>query len=311
MCGIAGFITRNGHADAQRIPAVLQQLRHRGPDDHGYLLFGGGKVESQRTGALSIENPEVILLHRRLSIIDLSESGWQPMSSRDGRYHVVFNGEIYNYLELKEELTALGHRFFTQSDTEVLIVAFKQWGAEALRRFIGMFAFALLDTLDRTLFLARDFFGIKPLYFRVTGECLAFASELKVLAELSPGALQVNPERLLLYLRHGTGDYGTSTLFADIQQLPPAHYMSVSLDDFTGAQPVRYRKPSMGAIDISFDDAAGRIRELFLKNIRLHLRSDVPLGAALSGGIDSSSIVMAMRHVDSRAGHSRHQLRRR
>src|SRR5262249_4515766 len=231
-------------------------------------------------------------------IIDLTAAGRQPMSSRDGRYHLVYNGEIYNYLELRSELQRLGHIFNTQTDSEVLLEAYAEWGAKALLRFVGMFAFAILDTTERTLFLARDFFGIKPLYYADSDESFAFASEIAPLLALTCAGRKVNPAALLLYLRHGLSDQGMNTLLSGINQLPGAHYMELALDRPCLARPIRYWTPQLGGADLGFDDAAQRLRELFLDSIRLHLRSDVPVGAALSGGIDSSSIVAGMRCVD-------------
>lgn len=300
MCGIAGIVDRAGRANHERAPKVLERLQHRGPDDYGFLRFYQGKAELGRQWTPCQTSPEVVLLHRRLSILDLSESGWQPMGSPDGHYYVTFNGEIYNYLELRDELQGLGHRFCSQSDTEVLLAAWAQWGLKALNRFVGMFAFALLDTQSRTLVFARDFFGIKPLYYTATRDCFVFASEIKALLEFGVASREVDRDRVLQYLRYGACKFGSATMFADVRQLPPAHYLLVSLDADFRTEPVCYWKPETKTNnDISFEEAAQTIRELFLNNIRLHLRSDVPVGAALSGGIDSSSIVMAMRAVSS------------
>jgi asparagine synthase (glutamine-hydrolysing) len=241
---------------------------------------------------------EVLLLHRRLSIIDVSTAGWQPMSSRDNRYHLVYNGEIYNYRELRSELQQLGHVFHTHTDTEVLLEAYAEWGAKALLRLVGMFAFAVLDTRERKLFLARDCFGIKPLYYAASEDYFAFASEIKALLELTQRPRRVNPSTLLLYLRHGLSDQGMDTLLSGINRLPGAHYMEIALDAPAFAQPVRYWTPRLNGCGLRFAEAAQKLRELFIDSVRLHLRSDVPLGAALSGGIDSSAIVAAMRLVD-------------
>ncbi len=301
MCGIAGFINRDnaGHA-LQRVPSALNLLEHRGPDDAGYLAYSsrGITAGNRWTGDLTCE-PEAILLHRRLSILDLSQTGHQPMSSADGRYHLTYNGEIYNYLELREELARLGHVFRSRSDSEVLLAAYAQWGSDALTRLTGMFAFAILDTVSRKLFLARDFFGIKPLYYARTAAGFFFASELKALLELASVNRSANPERLYLYLRFGMTDHGAGTLFSELQQLPPAHYLEISLDRPEAAVPVRYWTPGTDRdADLSLDEAASHLRNLFLKNVSLHLRSDVPVGAALSGGIDSSAIVAAMRYLE-------------
>jgi asparagine synthase (glutamine-hydrolysing) len=281
----------------RRIPAVLRSLHHRGPDDQGWLLYSRDNVCLGREWLENKEECDVALLHCRLSILDLSSGGWQPMG-RDGRYYVVFNGEIYNYLELRRELESLGHQFQSQSDTEVLLAAYAQWGVGALRRFVGMFAFAMLDTYRRTLLLARDCFGIKPLYYCASSERLAFASELNALLELVDAKRRVNPQSLLLYLRHGLSDQGSPTLLEGFRQLPPAHYIEVPLDSPDLTDPVCYWQVQLQpATNISFGEAAEELRSLFLESIRLHLRSDVPVGAALSGGIDSSSIVACMRMV--------------
>jgi asparagine synthase (glutamine-hydrolysing) len=242
---------------------------------------------------------DAILLHRRLSILDLSEAGWQPMGTPDGRYYIVFNGEIYNYLELRAELQKAGHQFRSSSDTEVLLAGYVQWGKKVLNRLLGMFAFAILDVREQTVFLSRDAFGIKPLYYTQWGDGFAFASEIRPLLDLPGVSRSVNPQRLYEYLHSGITDHGGETLFADIKQLPAAHYMQVSLDDRQTAQPVRYWQLDLNRkAELSLDEAAARLRDLFVQNIRLHLRSHVPVGVALSGGIDSSSIVMAMRHLD-------------
>jgi asparagine synthase (glutamine-hydrolysing) len=299
VCGIAGLIlTPPGLVKAEWMENMLRHLEHRGPDDCGWLSFYRGKLDRGR----DIPNDllaSVALLHRRLSIVDLSEAGWQPMGTPDGRYWIVFNGEIYNYLELRKELEALGHRFRSRSDTEVLLAAFAEWGVSSLNRLMGMFAFAILDVEARKIVLARDFFGIKPLYYTYWQDGFAFASEITALLDLPGIDRSVNAARLYEYLRAGITDYGDQTFFAHVKQLPAAHYMEVSLDNPLSAQPTRYWQIDLHEkAELSFDEAAEELRDLFLDSIRLHLRSDVPVGAALSGGIDSSSIVAAMRLLD-------------
>jgi asparagine synthase (glutamine-hydrolysing) len=300
MCGIAGMISGSRRVCPARAAKVLERLRHRGPDDLGWLVYAHGSVQTGRELSPDIEDCDLMLMHRRLSILDLSSRGWQPMHAAGGRYSVVYNGEIYNYLELRGELERLGHQFHTHTDTEILLLAYVEWGADAMRRFVGMFAFAIFDRQRRTLFLARDFFGIKPLYYSASEEQFAFASEIKALLDLNSTKRRVNSPALLLYLRHGLSDQGDTTLLSGIHQLPAAHYVEVSLDDPGLAEPVRYWKPQMTQSGLSFEEAAQRLRELFLESIQLHLRSDVPIGAALSGGIDSSAIVACMRKVAPR-----------
>jgi asparagine synthase (glutamine-hydrolysing) len=302
MCGIAGFVALPGHGNSGCAPAVLASIEHRGPDDRGWLRSTGRKIERGRQWVRPEEEPEVLLLHRRLSIIDTSDSGWQPMSTADERYHLVFNGEIYNFIEIRKELEGLGYRFHSSSDTEVLLNSLAEWGTAALTRLVGMFAFALLDTHCRTLLLARDFFGIKPLFYWKKSGCIHFASEIKALTAFGLSHPNVNAERLLLYLRSGITDFGSETMLAQVHQIPAAHFMEVSLDNCIAEEPRRYWSlESDELLDISFDEAAGKVRELFLRNVEIHLRSDVPVGVALSGGIDSSSIVMAIRRLEPKA----------
>lgn len=298
MCGLAGFVSSTGLSlPAATVSRVLGQLTHRGPDDHGWLRCEGEGVETGR-GLGRVLSGRCVLLHTRLSIIDLTEAGWQPISTASGRHHLIFNGEIYNYVELREELKALGHSFRSRADSEVLVAAYAEWGPSCLRRLVGMFAFAILDVARRRLFLARDFFGIKPLYYARWNGGFAFASEIRVLLSLPGVSRRANPQRLYEYLRFGLTDHGEETCFADIRQLPPAHFLELSLERSEEPQPRRYwGEAPAHAPDASFDEAAAVVRDLFLDSVRLHLRSDVPVGAAFSGGVDSSANVMAMRHI--------------
>lgn len=298
MCGLAGFIARSSSNAICRVGAVLQSLQHRGPDDQGWLSYSRGQVCLGRNWTDINKDCEVMLLHRRLSILDLSAAGWQPMG-KNGRYYVVYNGEIYNYLELREELEGYGHRFDSHSDTEVLLAAYEEWGVHALPRFTGMFAFALLDVHERFVLLARDFFGIKPLYYCDSPDSFAFASELNTLFKLVNIKRYIDPLNLLLYLRHGLSDHGSATLLKGFQQLPAAHYLKISIEKQSIPTPICYWHPKLQpTAKMSLDEAGEELRNLFLENIRLHLRSDVPIGTALSGGIDSSSIVACMRNVE-------------
>ncbi|HKS27267.1 MAG TPA: asparagine synthase (glutamine-hydrolyzing) [Pyrinomonadaceae bacterium] len=315
MCGIFGIHYAGGkQVDASALERAARVLRHRGPDDEGHLLadtltgrahaFVGsdtieGISEPQISG--STDGPfNLALGFRRLSILDLSRAGHQPMQSADGNCWIIFNGEIYNYIELRAELEREGYAFRTGTDTEVILAAYQRWGVDCLQRFIGMWAFALWDRREKRLFLARDPFGIKPLYYVDDGERFAFASEIKVLLECFGVKRQVNPDRVYDYLRFGITDYGTESAFAEIRQLPASHFLLLTLGD-KDVRPrlQRYWQVDLNTnADLSFDEAAARLRELFLESIGLHLRSDVAVGTALSGGIDSSAIVTAMRHLN-------------
>ncbi|MCC5629680.1 asparagine synthase (glutamine-hydrolyzing) [Nostoc sphaeroides CHAB 2801] len=299
MCGIAGLLLFDGSGiDLNILKSLSNSLSDRGPDDLGFLGWSLSAPVQISRNPEAVENSRICLLHRRLSILDLSPAGWQPMGTPDGRYYIVFNGEIYNYLELQTQLKALGHEFRSHSDTEVLLAAYAQWGVKALNKLVGMFAFAILDTWEHTLFLARDFFGIKPLYYTYYQNGLAFASEIKSLLKLPGVKRRVNPQRLYDYLHSGLTDYGSETLFADIKQLPSSHFLKISLDKPQKPKIERYWQFELNQhLDITFAEATEHLRHLFLESVSLHLRSDVPVGAALSGGIDSSAIVMAMRHL--------------
>ncbi|HPB73013.1 MAG TPA: asparagine synthetase B, partial [Phycicoccus sp.] len=209
MCGIVGF---HGHDDRALLQRMNDELTHRGPDGEGLFLDG-----------------LVGLGHRRLTIIDTSVSANQPMFSADRRYVIVFNGEIYNFRELKAELEGLGHRFTTQSDTEVILAGYAQWGQGILPRLLGMFVFALYDTQTRELFIGRDRLGIKPFYY-IEGPILAFASEIKALM-LVPGVdKRVNAEALARFLKFRVHDSDEQTFYAGVKRLMPGHSMTVRPD---------------------------------------------------------------------------------
>src|SRR5262245_41220320 len=290
MCGLAAAIALPGH----RVPAALcahfdAALAHRGPDAAGLLTC-------LRDGTpCAPDAAEVALVHRRLSIIDLDARANQPMSSPDGRNVVIFNGEIYNYLELRQELAGDGHIFRTASDTEVLLAAFACWGEKALARFIGMFAFVLLDRHRRELFLARDPFGIKPLFWAKGSTLIALASEIGPLLDVPGVGRQIDHARTCLFLSAGLTDDDERTMFAGVRSLPAGSFARVSLDA-PDVRPARYWRPAVSPHERGPGLAARELREAFVDSVRLHLRSDVPTGIALSGGIDSSSILACARH---------------
>ena len=269
-----------------RLEEGLRVLRRRGPDGRGletYQVAGG----------------VVALGHTRLSIIDLSEGGRQPMTGGDGRYAIVFNGEIFNYKELRQQLKALGHQFSSDSDTEVLLTAWATWGPQCLPRLVGMFAFVVLDRKLETLTCARDAFGIKPFFYAIEEGNFLFASEVPALIPLQSKKVALNWQRAYDYLVHGDYDTGPETFFDGVSHLLPGHMLVVDLAARSAGVPQRWWIPRIEErLDLRFEDAAELVRDNFLQSIRLHLRSDVPLGAALSGGVDSSAVVCAMRQVE-------------
>jgi len=300
MCGIAGLLLSRPADDVRPLLTTLaDRLAHRGPDDAGFLQVSQSRTVSSGRVATAAPHCRAALVHRRLAIFDPTPAAAQPMSAADGRWHLVFNGAIYNYVELRSELEAMGHVFHSRGDTEVLLAALVEWGPAALTRLVGMFALALLDTSRRTLLLARDPFGIKPLYYAATEGGLAFASEQKALLEVPGVDRRVHPQRLYDYLRWGLTDFGGQTMLRAIRQVEPGAWLQFNWDEPQQPAVVQtYWKPEDAPpVEVSLDDAAARLRELFFDSVRLHLRSDVPLGGALSGGIDSSAIVCAMRQL--------------
>ena len=235
--------------------------------------------------------------HRRLSIIDLDLRATQPMTRETGRYWLVFNGEIYNYIELRRELQSAGVRFRTESDAEVLLEAVVLWGPTALDRLIGMFAFAIWDDTEKTLLVARDRVGIKPLVMHTSPLGIAFASEIKQLMPLPTFSRRMNLQRVHDFLSSGVTDHMPDTMFADATNLGPGRFIRLDLKSWRPGQPLPvdtyWLPPRPSPERLTEGEAADRFRELFLDSIRLHMRSDVKVGSCLSGGLDSSSIVCA------------------
>lgn len=278
MCGIAGIVAVSGTPESMRgsVMKMMDAIRHRGPDGEGTWL------DPARPVALG---------HRRLAIID-PEHGKQPMTTEDGRYTIVFNGAIYNYLELRRELIGRGHPLHHYSDTEVLLHAFREWGERCVDRLIGMFAFAIWDRLEQRLFCARDRIGIKPFYYHFDGQKLGFASEIKAL--FADGSLKAESNS------DGLQDYLTfqfclneKTLFKGIQKLEPGYHLSAW---YEGSQ-LKIKTYQYWDLQYNIDERhderyfIDNLAALIEDSVRMHLRSDVPLGAHLSGGLDSSAVV--------------------
>lgn len=275
MCGICGIVNHQGsnpveHSILQR---MADRIRHRGPDDQGFFI-----------------KRNIGLAHNRLSIIDLSDAGHQPMQNADGSIQIVFNGEIYNYLELRQQLIGKGYSFKSHTDTEVLLHLYEDKGIECLQQLNGMFAFAIWDNSKKRLFAARDHFGIKPFYFRAGTESFIFASEIKAILEHPDIDVSMNMEALYDYLTFQLC-LGEKTLFEGIHKLLPGHYLLIK----PGRTPTVNRYWDLDfSIDINhtasyFENKLSRLLE---DSVRLQLRSDVPVGAHLSGGLDSSTITM-------------------
>lgn len=278
-------------------PDSLDLVAHRGPDGRGWQVF------HSRCGP-------VALGHRRLAIIDISDAALQPMSYANGHFWLVYNGEIYNYVELRLELEGLGYVFTTHSDSEVLLASYAQWGEACLDRFIGMFAFVIYDSKNQTFFAARDRFAIKPLYYVHSNQGIAFASEIKQLLRLPLIRARMNLARAYDFLSSGITDHTDETLFDGVKQIRNGECVTVDLSrhSIPAALPIRrwYRIPTSGTLRISEHEAGERFRDLLAESVRIHLRSDVPLGSCLSGGLDSSSIVSLIdRQLSGEGGANR------
>lgn len=273
MCGIAGQLSLDGQmpADASLLHRMTDIISHRGPDGEGHYLHG-----------------PVGLGHRRLSIIDVA-AGKQPMCNEDETVWVTFNGEIYNYQSLRDDLLARGHLFKTSSDTEVIVHAYEEFGEDCVSKLHGMFAFAIWDERKRSLFLARDRVGIKPLYFTLTRDRFLFASEIKSLLQDPAVPRQFNPKSIDRFLTYYYAP-GEDTLFEGIQRLEPGHTLVVRQGQLVKRQ---YWDLHFDATTrfTRFDDAVDALNELMAQTVRQHLISDVPVGVLLSGGVDSTAVL--------------------
>lgn len=332
MCGIAALVSVR-HEQGVLLGLARRMadaVAHRGPDGEGFATFHGDALTVRLHhgpstppqclgGDLPYSPPRVsdepgparvILAHRRLSIVDLSAAGHQPMCFGGERYWLTYNGEIYNHRELRAELEGLGHRFASHSDTEVLLAAYAQWGEQCLARFNGMFSFVLIDRETGRLFAARDRFGVKPLYYWVSPEGFAaFASEIKQFAVLPGWRARAHAQHAYDFLVWGLADHESGTLFEGVAQLRGGEFVHETLDSFAGlsagaALPVRpwYRLPEATDEAGDFEAAAARFGELLTDSVRLRLRADVPVGSCLSGGLDSSSIVCVARGLLQETG---------
>jgi asparagine synthase (glutamine-hydrolysing) len=285
MCGIAGIAApKRPEWLQQQIESMTRCLAHRGPDAQGTFI-----------------SPPIALGHRRLSIIDTSTGANQPMTNEDGTVQLVFNGEIYNFLELKASLARKGHVFRTHSDTETIVHAWEEYGVECLKHFNGMFAFALYDSRQRLIFLARDRLGKKPLHYLEVEGIFAFASEIKALLKLSGCPKEIDPHAVAEFWHYG---YISSprSIYKSIRKLPGAHYATVRLQEGEAAGTIsihRYWHPEPDGSSARPEPSLEEFEELVVDAVRLRQRSDVPLGAFLSGGIDSSLVTaLAQENLD-------------
>ncbi len=311
MCGIAGIINKkNDGSIKESIYAMSQTIKHRGPDGEGFTFFNEAieipvyssdtpkaNCESNRfifNPSKNIEqissNYKMAFAHRRLSIIDLSESGHQPMCDTNSNYWITFNGEIYNYLELKTELKNKGHHFITQTDTEVVIAAYKEWGTNCLQKFNGMWAFALYDKVKQHVFCARDRVGVKPFYYINTNQTFAFSSEQKALLKSKLISFEINEPQQFDFIINGNLETTEQSLFKGIFELQPSHYLLYNLKEQSFDLKNYYSISEKVTTYKSDIEIINTIEEKLKHAIDIRLRSDVEIGSCLSGGLDSSII---------------------
>jgi len=313
MCGILTIInkTKDLTQETGHLKQATDIIGHRGPDDEGFLLwhsstgarlYAGEQTSSASRHDYSLEtlpeksNWQVAMGHKRLSIIDLSAAGHQPMMDKASGISICYNGEIYNYKELKHELKALGHQLISETDTEVLLKSWKQWGAGALNRLNGMFAFTILDEKEGKLYAIRDRFGVKPLYYTNCKSYTAFCSEVKQLRVLPEYDFVLDEGNALDYLQYGFVDHNNLTFETGINQVGAGQIVEIDLATHK-METINWYELKPQSWNGNFDTACQKFSDLLLDSVTLRMRSDVPVGTALSGGLDSSTIVCLMRDV--------------
>ncbi|MCG3137604.1 MAG: Asparagine synthetase [glutamine-hydrolyzing] 1 [Phycisphaerae bacterium] len=278
MCGIGGIINlRSGPVETARLEALCAHLAHRGPDDRGVWQSTGSDLA-------------IGLAHTRLAVIDPHPAGHQPMVDATGRYALIFNGIIYNYPELREELLARGYVLRSQTDTEVLLLGLSCWGTELLERLSGMWAFCFYDAREQQGWLCRDRFGIKPLLYSQQEQELVFASEMQALRRVSTAARPINEDALRQYLHYGYIS-APQTIYQHYHKLPPGHLLRFDRHGFHRPERYYHLKVAEGVERLSYSDATQELRRRVAAAVRRRTRADVPLGAFLSGGVDSTIIV--------------------
>ena len=323
MCGISGivFLNRKNFSIKNAVFNMSQSIRHRGPDDEGFVLMNethyltAGSDDTQKKAfetslyyspknninELNDESFHVALAHRRLSIIDLSPLAHQPMCDSTERYWITFNGEIYNYIELRKELEDAGVLFQTQSDTEVVLHAFKKWGKDCVDRFNGMWAFVIYDRISQQLFASRDRFGVKPFYYYFKDGIFCFSSEQKAIVTQDFYKKEINDKAIVDFFEYHEQEYEEEGFFKNIIELFPSHHLLLNLKS-RELNIEKYYSLSVNNLyedfnSNSFDQHVEKTKSLFTEAVKLRLRADVDVGACLSGGIDSSAISVKMNEL--------------
>lgn len=295
MCGIAGYVANR--ALVVSLAPVLTSLQHRGPDDCGIVAWTPGlPLRFVETATLAVQ-AHAVLFHTRLSVIDVSTASRQPMLAAGGALAIAYNGEVYNYLELRRELEGVGYCFHTNGDTEVVLAAWEHWREEALPKFEGMFALAILDLSQNRLILARDVAGIKPLFYSCDQRGIHFASEAHALAHISGTRSELDDRAVIEFIGFGLTDHNARSLRRGISHFRSGHWAEISLASPAAPQQVAFWRVPARPARGRFKTSVAQVREQLMDTVKLHLRSDVPFGVTLSGGVDSSAILCCARRV--------------
>ena len=288
MCGIAGIYSER-YDILDKISLMTQAQEHRGPDSEGHVFLGKYNTFFKNEKLKASDNDVLALGHRRLAIIDRSEAGIQPMSSFSKEDWICYNGEVYNYVELRTELIRLGHNFRTETDTEVILSSYLEWGLDCFTKFNGMWSIAIWDNKRQELILSRDRLGVKPLHYAFVDGVLLFASEIKGILASNLLEAELNVNTAIDFLKWSATDHDNNTFFKDIFSFPAGHYAVIPRNDIKAPQAISYWK--LEAKNLDSTDFVSDYKALFTDSVRLRMRSDVEVGACLSGGLDSSSIV--------------------
>ena len=319
MCGIAGLLQFNHPVNRAELAHFTDAIAHRGPDGRGLLLDGTLGLGHRRLaihdlgrrgrGPMPFEASQPVAFGPRWrgKLAELSAHGCEDATLTPYRYWITFNGEIYNFIELRSELGAMGYQFHTATDTEVVLAAYAQWGEACLRRFNGMWAFALWDRQERTLLLARDRFGVKPVYYTHTPERFAFASEIKAFLALDGFQPALHTGVAAGFLQSAYTQEGTTpdTLMAAVKRLPAGHTLRIGANGTAQVSRWWETRNHFPVVPDRYADQVAEFRHLFIDATRIRLRSDVPVGTCLSGGVDSSAVVSAIAHLRQQSGADR------
>ncbi len=310
MCGIAGYVLNseyNLENWRNHLKNFSQKLTHRGPDNGSYYVWDGYNKHDFLKDSRCLEQeinykPICGVMHRRLSVIDINNISNQPMISDCGRYILSFNGEIYNYIELRQELKRAGCEFKTASDTEVLLHGLINWGPQYCHKFIGMFSYCFIDRKRSELILGRDPYGIKPLFYSSCNKNLIFASEIKALLDWPDITRKANSDIVRSYITMGIVNYDDSSFYQDIKSVPPGYYLKCNTASPSDLNLFCYLPKKIERLsnnDLCYEEAQKKLKDLFIKSVELHTRSDIGFGTLLSGGLDSSAIAGAIRITNS------------